>query len=79
MILLQSLQTVFIALDGGLQLTDVFGATLPKSSLSLPIALLTFFLSGIDLVQDVKKRKKKTKESSGKKRGEREGQRENRC
>ena len=72
MILLQSLQTVFIALDGGLQLTDVFGATLPKSSLSLPIALLTFFRSGIDLVQDVKKEEKENKRIKWEKETERE-------
>ena len=49
MTLLQGLQAIFIALDSRLQLANVFGATLPKSRLSLSVALLTFFGSSVDL------------------------------
>lgn len=49
MILLQSLQCFFIALDCGFKLTDVLCATFSESSLSLSVTLLTFLRGGIDL------------------------------
>jgi hypothetical protein len=49
MILLQGLQGLFIALDGGLELADVLCATLTKGRLGLAIALLTLFRGRIDL------------------------------
>jgi hypothetical protein len=48
-ILLQGLQSLFIPLDGRLQLTDVLGATLSKGGLGLTIALLPFLGGSIDL------------------------------
>lgn len=47
--LLQSLQCLFMVLDGGLELLDVFGAPLSECSLSLPIPLLALLGCGIDL------------------------------
>lgn len=43
MLLLQTTQSLFIGLDGGLQLLDVFCSALAKGSLRLPVALLTLF------------------------------------
>jgi hypothetical protein len=42
MILLQSLQGFFIALDSGFKLTDVLCATFSESRLSLSVALFAF-------------------------------------
>ena len=49
MALLQALQRLLIALDGGLQLADILGATLPEGSLGLAVALLALLGGGIDL------------------------------
>lgn len=46
---MESLQALFIALDGGLELTDILGATFTESRLRLSVALLTFFGGRIDL------------------------------
>jgi len=47
--LLQRLQCLFMVLDGGLELLDVFGATLSERSLCLPVPLLALFGCGIYL------------------------------
>lgn len=52
MALLQALQRLLIALDGGLQLADILGATLPEGSLGLAVALLALLGGGIDLNRD---------------------------
>lgn len=49
MTLLKSRQGLFILLDGGLQLLDVFGASLTERCLGLTVALLTFLGGGIYL------------------------------
>lgn len=49
MTLLQTLQRIFIALDGGLELTDILGPSLAEGSLRLSVALLTLFRGGIYL------------------------------
>jgi hypothetical protein len=49
MTLLQALQRIFIALDGGLELTDILGPSLAEGSLRLSVALLTLFRGGIYL------------------------------
>lgn len=49
MILLESLQALFIALDGGLELADILGATFTESRLRLSVALLTLLRGCIDL------------------------------
>ncbi len=40
MALLQALQRIFMLLDGGFELLDVFGPPLTESSLGLAVALL---------------------------------------
>jgi hypothetical protein len=52
MALLQTLQGVFIPLDGGLQLADVLCPTLAECSLRLAVALLAFLGGGVDLNQE---------------------------
>lgn len=49
MVLLQGLQGFLIALDGGLELADIFGATFAKGRLGLTVPLLPFLGRGIDL------------------------------
>ena len=51
MVLLQGLQGFLIALDGGLELADIFGATFAKGRLGLTVTLLPFLGSGIDLTK----------------------------
>jgi hypothetical protein len=45
---LQVLQGIFMPLDGGLELLDIFSAALAEGSLSLSVALLALFGGGID-------------------------------
>jgi hypothetical protein len=59
MILLQGLQRLFIALDGGLKLADVLRTTFAEGSLGLPIALLPFLRGRIDLERGLVNLKKK--------------------
>lgn len=49
MVLLQCLQGLFIALNGGFELANILGPPFPKGRLSLSVALLTLFRGGIDL------------------------------
>ena len=53
MILLEGLQGVFIALNGGLELADVLCATLTEGSLGLAVALLPLLRGSIDLTAAV--------------------------
>lgn len=48
-ILLKSLQAIFITLDGRLELTDILSATFTESRLRLSVALLTLLGGCIDL------------------------------
>jgi hypothetical protein len=50
-VLLQGLQGVLIALDGGLELPNVLGTPLPKRGLGLPVPLLALFGGSVDLRQ----------------------------
>jgi len=64
-ILLESLQALFIALDGGLELADILGATFTESRLRLSVALLTLLGGCIDLDKISRwtlKKKKRRKE-----------------
>lgn len=70
MILLESLQAIFIALDGGLELADILSATFTESRLRLSVALLTLLGGCIDLDKISKgtlKKKKKKKVARDKK------------
>lgn len=51
MTLLQTLQRIFIAFDGSLELTDILGPSLTEGSLRLSVTLLTLFRRGIDLLR----------------------------
>lgn len=48
-ILLESLQAIFITLDGGLELADILSATFTESRLRLSVALLTLLRGCVDL------------------------------
>jgi hypothetical protein len=50
MVLLQLLERLLLVLDRGLQLLDVFRPPFPEGGLGLPVTLLPFLGSGIDLM-----------------------------
>lgn len=66
MVRLQGLQGFFIALDGGLELADVFCATLAEGCLGLAIALLTLLRGRIDLKGQLRHRQARSDRNQGK-------------